>query len=262
MAIQEAVHILRRFAEGERRALREQHGPEAIAIAHDMERVLQERLETESAYVSLWDDFEANPNNNTARLSGALEAMVEADPALGRRLNAFIEEFHQAIAPPGETRPDLTPAEVTRTDVVPDTTTTSGEKYGDDAGAYLRGNLKPGAESLSEKAGTSATAIERGEGTSVFEEPTALTTLPQYFDGLHDAVKAYPKGDATDKERLHQALNKIEAALTEEGRPEINILQTQTAVIEELAPEISNDLRARLDRLLSTERRGGETAEV
>jgi hypothetical protein len=256
MAIEETVRILRLFVEDEHQSLRRRYGTEAVALAHDMKRVLQERLEAESAYVSLWDDFEANPNDNTARLSGALEAMVEADPALGRRLNAFVEEFHQVIAPPEEARPDLTPAEVTQTDVVPDTTTTSGEKYGDDAGVYLRGNLKPGAEALSEEAGTSATAIEPGEGTSIFEEPTALTTLPQYFDGLHDAVEAYPKGDATDKERLHHAISEIEAALTEEGRPTMSTLREQTAIIEELAPEISTDLQVRLDRLLSDQQPG------
>ena len=252
MAIQETVRILRSFAEGEREVLRKQYGPEAVAVAHDMERVLKQRLETESAYASLWDTFEMDPDNTAAKLTGALEAMVEADPALGRRLNAFIEEFHQDVAPPGAAQADLTPDEVTTTDVVPDTTTTSGEKYGDDAGAYLRGNLKPGFETLGEGAGTSTDAVERGAGTSVFKEPTALTTLPQYFDDLHDAIDAYPKSDADGKGRLHHALNKIEATLTEKGRPEASTLQTQTAIIEKLAPEISNDLQARLDRLLST----------
>lgn len=251
MTIQETIRILRLFVEGEHENLRQQYGSEAVAVAHDMERVLQERLETESAYASLWDAFEMNPDDAAAKLNGALEAMVEADPALGRRLNALTEEFHEVIAPPGAARPDLTPEEVTSTDVVPDTTTTSGEKYGDDAGAYLRGNLKPGAEALSERAGSSTAAIERGEGTSVFKEPTALTTLPQYFDDLHDAIEAYPKGDAADKERLHHAISEIEAALTEESRPTLSTLQEKTAIIEKLAPEISTDLQTRLDQFLS-----------
>ena len=38
MAVRETVRLLRRFAEGKREALRKQYGPEAVAVAHDMER--------------------------------------------------------------------------------------------------------------------------------------------------------------------------------------------------------------------------------
>jgi hypothetical protein len=248
MAIRETTRILNRFVAGEREALRTQYGPEAVAIAHDMTRVLQERLETESAYASLWDAFKANPDDNVAKLTGALEAMVEADPALGRRLNAFIEEFHEAVAPPGAATADLQPEDVTATDVVPDTTLTSGEKYGGDAGAYLRGNLKSGAGALSEKAGTSETTL--GQGTSVFADPASLATLPQYFDDLHDAIDEYPKRGAADKERLHQAVREIETTLRKDPSPDIGELRQYTAVVEALAPEISGDLQRRLDQLI------------
>ena len=143
--------------------------------------------------------------------------------------------------------PDLTPDRVTKTDVVPDTTETSGEKYDDDAGVYLRGNVTAGAAALAQDTGASRTELDRG--TSVFEEPTALATLPQFFDGLHDAIDAYPRGDAAEKEQLHDALSEIQATLAEETTPDVTTLRQQTAVIEALAPEISTDLRVRLDRL-------------
>ncbi len=249
MAVRETVRILRLLMEGDRADLRQQYGAEAVALAQDMQRVLEERLQDESAYASLWDVFVENPQDNAPKLTGALGAMIEADPALGRRLNAFIEAFHEVVGPPGASVPDLTPDSVTTTDTVPDTTETSGETYDDDAGAYLRGNVTAGSAALAQEAGASRT--ELGRGRSVFRDPTALATLPEFFDELHDAIDAYPKGDAADKKKLHDAVGEIQAALADETTTDsdIDLLRQQIATIEALAPEVSDDLQRRLDQL-------------
>jgi hypothetical protein len=102
MIIQEVVSILGDLVQDDGATLGERYGPRALTVAQNLRSLLAVRLQEESPYTSLWEQFEAEPQAVTAELTGSLEALVEADPALAKRLNAFVEEYHQIIVPPDE----------------------------------------------------------------------------------------------------------------------------------------------------------------
>jgi hypothetical protein len=99
MIIQEVVSILGDLVQDDGATLGERYGPRALAVAQSLRSLLAVRLQEESPYTSLWEQFEAESQAVTAELTGSLEALVEADPALAERLNAFVEEYHQIIVP-------------------------------------------------------------------------------------------------------------------------------------------------------------------
>mgnify|MGYP006299016721 CR=1 FL=1 len=86
MAAQDVIRWLGRLMEDDGETIRRRHGPEAVAAAEDMARFLADRFEEESAYAALWEAFEEDPEAHSAEVIGALEAWVEADPALARRI--------------------------------------------------------------------------------------------------------------------------------------------------------------------------------
>jgi hypothetical protein len=100
MIIQEVVSILGDLVQDDGATLGERYGPRALAVAQNLGSLLAVRLQEGSPYTSLWEQFEAEPQAVTAELTGSLEALAEADPALVKRLNTFIEEYHQIIVPP------------------------------------------------------------------------------------------------------------------------------------------------------------------
>jgi hypothetical protein len=102
MAVRQVVQVVRDYVQDDGVLLEQKYGPRAVTVAQDIKALLAARLRDGSAYESLWDRFEVDPQTVTGELIGALEALVEADPALFKRLNGFIEEFHQAIAPAGD----------------------------------------------------------------------------------------------------------------------------------------------------------------
>ena len=76
MSVQETVRILRKFEETDGETLRAQYGAEAVAVAEDMARVLDDRLQSESTrrgtvspYESLWPAFQTE----VARLTVAVD---------------------------------------------------------------------------------------------------------------------------------------------------------------------------------------------
>jgi hypothetical protein len=102
MAVRQVVRIVRDYVQDNGVLLEQRYGPRAVTVAQDIKSLLAACLRDGSAYESLWSRFEVEPQTATGELIGALEALIEADPALVKRLNGFIEEFHRAIAQVGE----------------------------------------------------------------------------------------------------------------------------------------------------------------
>ena len=145
MAVREVVRFLRLYFQDEGESLQQRYGPEAVAAAEGIVRLLEPRLQEESAYGSLWDAFEEDPEAVNAQLTGALEAFVEGDPGMAKEVNAFVEEIHEVMARSREQKPPIDRQGFTQTDVIPDTTLTAGDKY-EWEGTYLYANVKDGTE--------------------------------------------------------------------------------------------------------------------
>ena len=253
MSVQETVRILREFEETEGETLRAQYGPEAVAVAEDLARVLDDRLQSESGrrgtispYESLWPAFQADPEGVEPKLIGALEAMIEADPALGQRINAFVEEFHRAAAPENREEANLIGENVTATDVVPDTTITAGERYNQGAGEYLYGNVKGGAEALGANIGV--TEVNPQEGTRTRIRVDEAATVPEFFGHLDASIDTHPDLTAEEKSELHRALHRVQELMDQGEAADVSELKATLRRMGELSPDI---LDATLEGLLN-----------
>lgn len=99
MSVREVTRIVSMYLEDGEDALEQRYGPQAVAAVEDLIALLKARLQKGSAYVTLWDQLEAEPRATAEELTGTLEAMIEADPALARRLQAFLEEYRSSVTP-------------------------------------------------------------------------------------------------------------------------------------------------------------------
>ena len=253
MSVQETVRILREFEETDGETLRAQYGAEAVAVAEDMARVLDDRLQSESTrrgtvspYESLWPAFQTDPVGVEPKLIGALEAMIEADPALGQRINAFVEEFHRAAAPENREEVNLIGENVTATDVVPDTTITGSERYNQGAGEYLYGNVKGGAEALGANIGV--TEVKPGEGTRTRIRPNEAATVPEFFGHLDASIDTHPDLSVAEKSDLHRALHQVQEMMDQGEAADVSQLKATLRRMGDISPDI---LDATLEGLLN-----------
>jgi hypothetical protein len=112
MAVEDIVTILADYCEDGEETFRELRGPEAVIAVRDLIDLIEGELSGQLEYDALWAEFEAAPRQTAPDLSGALEAMIEADPGLADKLEALLNEYHVASRPAGAERPAPEASEV------------------------------------------------------------------------------------------------------------------------------------------------------
>lgn len=169
MSVQEVTRIIRRYLENGEDALTQRYGPQALTAVEDLIATLKTRLQEKSAYVSLWDQLEVEPRATTEALTGALEALIEADPALAKRLEAFLEEYRSVTRrTEAERGANLAPRES------PPAQLPAGSSDYSEVGTYLYGNLSPGTVTLDES----------GESLVSAGEPDITVATPRVGQGI------------------------------------------------------------------------------
>jgi hypothetical protein len=122
-----------------------------------MRSLLADRFQTDLAASSLWKDFVTEPTKSSAELLGTLEAFVEGDPSLAQELEELARQYRM----PADSTKAMgeSPAERLGGASAPvlDAETNSASEEG--KGAYLYGNLKPGAVTLESRTGFSEQEI-------------------------------------------------------------------------------------------------------
>lgn len=244
MAIRETVSILSSYFQDEGKSLRRRFGPETVAAAEGIVRLLEPRLQEESPYGSLWDQFKADPESVNARLTGALEAFIEGDPGMAKEINAFVHEFHEAIGSSYERRPPIRGGNVgdnvTETDVVPDTTITGGEKFSWQQGTYLYGDVKSGTEPLSQDVGAGSADYDRQR------EPLmrSLDTIgiPGLFQQLRETVSEHPALTVEERARLRVLLGEAQEELAKGEDLDTEALIQRLRAVRETAPDVAQNL--------------------
>lgn len=253
MALQDVVELLVKYVRDEGKTLRDQYGPEAIAPAEDLADLVETRLEGKSAYVDLWDAFERAPNDTMEELTGALEAMIEADPLLARRMSAFVEEFREVtaseelqagsseryVAEEGgdaldtAVKPDLSKTPEDRKPYRPKTSGNVPYEDSVERGTYLYGNVKAGTDTVGQEAGIEDFDLEEQD-----VRPTRLagvSGIPGLFEQLSTEVAHHPALDETEKGEV---------------QTELQILQDQLQAPEAADPELlGQHLRTLRDRV-------------
>jgi hypothetical protein len=246
MSVEQAVRILRAFYQDDARTFASAD-PRALSAAEDLASLLEARLGQESPYVSLWADFQADPEGTATQLTGALEALVEADPAFGRRLEGFVREWRPMTAWPGSSprqalQDALGTAKVWGTTIPLEADPEVGH------GAYLYGNLRPGSVKAGDRGGEVSDQIEGLDHV----EQLGLTPsrVSQLRDDLYAAVESHPGLDPLLQRDLTAELEDalVEAAKGEAADAER--LERRLRNIERMHPDI---LRVLLDRLANPE---------
>jgi hypothetical protein len=239
MAVREVVRFLRLYFQDEGASLRQRYGPEAVAAAEGIVRLLEPRLQDESAYGSLWDAFEEDPEAADAQLTGALEAFVEGDPGMAKEVNAFVEEIHEVMARSREQKPPVDRQGFTQSDVIPDTTLTAGDKY-EWEGTYLYANVKDGTEPLTEDTGASAADFERRR--EALMDTLNSMGLPALFTRMREAAENHPGLTLNERVTLKERLETLQDEVAKGEEADGDAIVAYARRVEELSPDIAQFL--------------------
>jgi hypothetical protein len=247
MSAQQTVRLLGALVREGEPAFEEQFGPQAVSAAQDMAALLENRLDQESPYVSLWADFRADPDGTASQLTGALEALVEADPALGRRLEGFVRECYSISGAPG-IRPDANLQDAVGEDKAWGRTVALEPDPDVGQGEYLYGNLAPGAV---EARSVKGQPMDWPEGLDhIVRVGLAPPQVPQLLTELYAAIDTHPEIDPITQQDLKAELTDVldEAALGVQA--DAAQLGRHLRNIGRMHPDI---LQALLDRLTDPE---------
>ena len=239
MAVADVVTVLMEYCEDGEETFRELHGPEAVIALRDVVDAMEEELGTQGQleFEALWRDFEAAPRETAPELTGALEALSEADPGFAEKLEALLEEYYATSRPVGPTTvgDEVPQAEVS--EFVPREETRVEEEeteplgHADEAGegTYLYGNVRAGAE----------TGVEKGVELS----PDVLDVRREMEMLSLDVEELFEQLQVTVEEEL---------ALNEETRTELS------EALEELEVELMLGEEADEERIVALLREVGE----
>lgn len=214
------------------------YGLEAATLAGDLRDLVQARLQQESPYAGLWLQFEAAPRGHQAEVTGALEALMDADPALVRRLDGLLAAFNQATAPPTQARTGSGQQDLVAGEEIPPDMTPPGERSrtGDFArGAYLYGDTYETLERVSTERGEARPL--RGMDQASIPDATTLTGL---FAQLRQAITEHEGLDGAAKAELTAAVGELNMLLTRGDPVDLDLLAQRLSRIRARSPEIAD----------------------
>ncbi|MGC9347690.1 MAG: hypothetical protein ACP5JG_06100 [Anaerolineae bacterium] len=264
MAVQEIARLLRIRAEEEREGLRRRYGADAAAVAEDISDLLAIRLQEESPNSALWEDFQRAPRDRLAELIGALEAIVEADPALARRMDAFLNEFHEAMqtsaaqeagetervveAAPPEGAPNLpkpgTPA--AREPYYPDTATQLDHESVAGDGTYLYGNVKGGQQEVGRSIGVDT--FDFGERVRAVQLKN-LSGVPTFFDELFSTFEEISDLPLNRKLEIQAALQELKEEIRRDEEADQERITQRLLMLRDKAPDVAEAVMQALEAI-------------
>lgn len=256
MAVADVITILMEYYEDGEELFADAHGPEAVIPVRDGIDLLRGELGGQLEYDTLWAEFEGAPRETAPDLTGALEAMVEADPGLADKLQVLLEEYYATSEPVGAAEAGMPESQdsefvprgetrIERHEVEPRShTDVAGE------GTYLYGNVRGGD---AEVEGT----MELGPDVlSVHREEEVLSyDVRELFDQLRATVDREDEFTGSVRTALREELDGLEAelALGDEADEEEVVVRLRR--IGEIDPEFLGLLLRGL-RQTRTEARG------
>lgn len=216
MAVEDVVTILMEYLEDGEDAFGSRHGSEALVAARDMVDLLRGELGGQLDYDRLWAEFEAAPRETMPQLLGLLEAMVEADPGLGDKLQVLLEDYYAArgsLGPPsGDETPEAEASEfLPREDIPLESHQVTPRRHTDEAGegTYLYGNVPAGGPTTVGKAGGIDWDVVETRGGPQMPD----FDVSELFAQLRRKVEEDPDTAEEKQKALIQELQELEAEL-------------------------------------------------
>jgi len=246
MAVRKVVRILGQLLQDDGATLERRYGPQVVTLAQELKSMLATRLREESPYAALWEQFEDQPQMAAAALTGALEALVEADPALAKRLSGFAEEYHRLTGSPEEfkARTRMEEQDLLVVGDVPSPTTASADAYDVGGGAYLYGNVRTGRVSTTTDARTVNGGLEGRFPVEGMELNIAEVT--PIFEPIYSAVKAHPDINSAVEAQLKAELAEVQVQVARGDQADVEEMVHHLHNIGRLAPDILEIVLSRL----------------
>jgi hypothetical protein len=237
MEIEKAVQAMVNYLRDDGATLERRHGPEAATAAQDLVALLSARLQDESAYISLWDQFQVQPRQTADQLAGALEALLEADPALSRRMEAFLEEYQEASAGAASGEEETSEEEEEGTSESENEAYQPVNTPGDysETGTYLYGNLSPGIASAGE---ISEVELLSEEGFDVEASAPDVSEVLALFQDLDALVEERAGAGPAVKQSVRAELEQMATDVAEGRDEDEEFIVNRLCAIEDLDPEI------------------------
>ncbi len=222
-------------------------------VLSEMDRYLQAQLEEHTGFITLYEAFQANPQGTSAELTGALEAIIEGDPAVRETLNALMDEYYIVTKTEGagikpsnaeeaeEEEENLDSEELpgTETEIVDQT-----DDYFEGEYLYGTANTRRGSES-------EGRVIDVNEDVSMglSEDSDDLAELgmhteriPSAFTQVSVAVQDHPDLPPPVKDLILRHLDVIAAQVALEEGANMKIIRKNLRAIQRLSPDIMNVL--------------------
>lgn len=254
MAVREVTRILTQLVQDDGETMQREHGPEAVAVARRLASLVAVQFREDSPFGTLWGEFSEEPEATSAQLTGALEARVEADSRLARRLDAFVEEYRQVeqtvfVEADGDEGEDAGEQRVVDRPVA-----VEGFQEEYDEGTYLYGNVPGGTESEGRTIGLKEPASDRHDQLEETDLQEVGGEIPGMFGSVFDAVRSNDDLSPASKFGLEAELRKVHAEIARGEAAEQALLTDMLRNIQEIEPEVFDLLLAELRQYVS----GGE----
>ena len=188
-----------------------------------MGEFLSERLESDTPHKVIWNEFVEEPEENAASLTGILEALFEAQPAVRKRVDGFIRKItaleaqqsdHHDLEPGAE---DALGTEIGEVQFINDDSgvAIAQEDVEADHPAYLYGNEKAGVEEVQKE--PEPKTINLGDDAQIIEIPDEKVPYPHIFSHLDNVIEQSDNLSIDDKHQLSEQLNQIRLQLLGES---------------------------------------------
>ncbi len=187
--------------------LERQSGPQALAVARQIESALLPHLSSDQMRMSIWQGFQTNPTNTAPLLVTAVEMLLKADAALAQRLDTLLEQYKQAAHPATSTTINTGGGAYIGGTV----TTSGGDFVGRDQTKIVGDGNVIGDHSSATV--IKQTGLQAGEVTALFDRALALARQkpPELRDDLESAVETAKEeaeaGEDADKRLLSKMLD-------------------------------------------------------
>jgi hypothetical protein len=76
-----------------------EYGEQAPSLAGEMAAMLEERLNSDTPFGAMWEEYKRGPEENEAELLGALEMLEESMPEVTIRLEGYFAAFQEMEQP-------------------------------------------------------------------------------------------------------------------------------------------------------------------
>lgn len=239
--------------------------PEIIDdLVGQMGLFLETRLEEDTPYKAVWDEFAQSPEDNSASLVGILEALFEAQPSVRERVNGFMREITAVETKESD---NLSLESTIRSELNSETTglsasageitdTQDSNNIEKNPPTYLYGNERAGFEASPQAPISQAFLV--GENAQIVYNPAARVQFPGLFDHLSKLVETSKDLNLRDKRKLQKNLKIIRLQLTgKQAYEEKDVTQSINAIWEispSLAGALIESLQSDLEALPSKSR--------